>query len=35
MGDRLRAGKLSRYVTSHPDHPSVGRRNEYHLRLGR
>jgi len=38
MGDRLRAGKLSRYVTSHPGQlslASVSRRNEYQLRLGR
>jgi len=42
MGDRLRASKLSRcvYITSHPGqtqpgHPSVGRRCEYQLRLGR
>jgi len=40
MGDRLRAGKLSPYVTCHhrstqPGHPSVGGHNEYQLRLGR
>jgi len=39
MGDHLRAGKLSRYVTSHPGQLSLtiplGSHNEYQLRLGR
>ena len=42
MGDRLRAGKLHRYVTSHPGQLSLailpwvlGRHDEYQLRLER
>ena len=39
MGDRLRVGKLPVYNqpprSTQPGHPSVGRRNEYQLRLGR
>jgi len=39
MGDYLRAGKLSHYVTSHPGQltlPSLwGSVNEYQLKLGR
>jgi len=34
MGNRLRTGKLSWYAIIHSD-PSVGRRNEYQLKLGR
>ena len=41
MGDHLRTGKPSQYITSHPGqlslangHPSVGRRNEYQRKLG-
>jgi len=38
MGDRLQAGKPSRYVTNHPGQLSlaiVGRRYEYQRKLGR